>query len=89
MSPFLRRVGTSAITLGKCFSTSPRTCGLPVRNTRAVGDVLMMSLSERRISARSGVAHSSRASRDRNVGCVDERLPNKLQFPTTNEFFMP
>ena len=76
ISPFRGLTGTSAIPSGKCFSTSPSTYGLPVRNTRAVGDILMMSFSERRILTRSGAGHSSRALRHKNVRWVDDRRPN-------------
>ena len=49
-------------------STSPRTCGLPVRNSRLPGDLWRIWLSKVRSFARCSARHSSMASMHINVG---------------------
>ena len=51
------------------ISISPRICGLPVINTRVLGDLSRTCLSELRMSGLCSSVHSSRASRHRNDRC--------------------
>jgi len=55
-----------------CLSTSPRICGLPVKNSRAPWDFWSIWLSESRSPARYLGGHSSRASMHINVRLEEE-----------------
>ena len=62
----------AAAFLARCFSTSARICGLPVRNIRVPGDFWRIWLSESRSFIRCPGEHSSGASMHIKVRREDE-----------------
>ena len=64
-------IDTAATLPARCFSTSSRTCNLPARNIRALGDLCRICLSDSSSFARYSVLHSSRASKHMKVGRED------------------
>jgi len=72
MSPLVGVMDLVAALPARCFSTSPWTCGLPVRNIRAPREFLRIWLSESRSLTRCPGGHSSRASMHINVRREDE-----------------
>ena len=61
-----------AALLARCLSTSPRTCGLPVRNSRVRGHLWRIWLSESRSFTRCPAGHSSRPSMQIYIHREDE-----------------
>ena len=72
ISLLVGRMGLVATLPERCFSTSPRIYGLPVRNIQAPGEFWRIWLSKSRSFTRCSGRHSSRASIHINVHREDE-----------------
>jgi len=76
MSALVGVIGTVTALWERCFSTSSRTCNLPVRNIRVFGDLCKICCSDSSSFARYSATHSSSASMHIKVGREDEASCN-------------
>ena len=64
-------IDTATTLRARCFSTSSRTCNLPARNIRVLGDLCRICCNDSSSFPRYSATHSSSASKHMKVGRED------------------